>query len=99
MVSILKLLNFPVNSNCYIISTGEPKNCILVDPSQEEGHSLRNYLLERELIPEFIILTHEHFDHIISVEYLRKEFNCPVVSTEKCSESIRDSKKKSFPFL
>ena len=43
---------------------------------------------------KFIFLTHEHFDHILGVNFLRSTFpEIIVVSSEKTSERLPDSKK------
>jgi hydroxyacylglutathione hydrolase len=97
-IEITKLLNFPINSNCYIISKKNSENCIVVDPAQEQGYSLIEYLSTNNLSPSFIILTHEHFDHISSLEFLRTKYNCKVIASIICSESITNSKKNLSVF-
>jgi hydroxyacylglutathione hydrolase len=92
-IYIDRLLNFPVDSNCYIISRPEGRECMLVDPARERGSSLEEYLSARKLSPEYIILTHEHFDHISSVEHLRKKYGCKVIASAACSDRIVDPKK------
>jgi hydroxyacylglutathione hydrolase len=86
---IEKIENHPVNSNCYLIRKKGANNCIIVDPS------FKNYsLLEiRNIKLDYIILTHEHFDHIGSVQYLRRKYDCKVVSSVNCSANITNAKK------
>jgi len=96
---IVKLLNFPIDSNCYIIINKLSGNCIIVDPAQGDGESLDIYLVVEKLIPSYIIITHEHFDHISSVEYIRKKHKCKVVASTRCSESIMNSKKNLSVFF
>lgn len=88
-----RLLNHPVDSNCYIIRREQGSACVIVDPAQGTGTSLLQYLSEQNLRPDYIILTHEHFDHISSVECLRTAFSCKVVATAVCSERIPEPKK------
>jgi hydroxyacylglutathione hydrolase len=97
-IEVRKLLNFPVDSNCFIVSKNRESNCIIIDPAQGEGEALCEYLYVEGLIPNFIILTHEHFDHISSVEHLREKFRCKVVSSIKCSSNITNSKKNLSQF-
>jgi hydroxyacylglutathione hydrolase len=92
-VEIERLINYPVESNCYVITSNKDEKCIIVDPAQEEGKTLCEYLRIKGLKPDLILLTHEHFDHISSVETLREQFKCKVVSSAKCSENITNSKK------
>jgi hydroxyacylglutathione hydrolase len=92
-ILISKIQNFPIDSNCYIITNDIGKECILVDPALEKGASLYSNLLQKGLMLEYIILTHEHFDHISSVEYLRDNYECRVISSAICSEYITNPRK------
>jgi glyoxylase-like metal-dependent hydrolase (beta-lactamase superfamily II) len=90
---VIKLINFPISSNCYVIRKEGTKVCILVDPSQEGIDVLANYLLLENLRPGYILITHEHFDHLSSVESLRREYDCKLVATAACSDNITNPKK------
>ncbi len=90
---VTTLKNFPVDSNCYVISFKGSNNCIIVDPAQGNGDAFYSFLSERNLKPDYLILTHEHFDHISSVEHLRSKFNCRVVASVVCSSNITNPKK------
>jgi hydroxyacylglutathione hydrolase len=92
------LLNHPVDSNCYIIKKQDRDNCLIVDPARGEGVSLYRYLSQKALKPDYIILTHEHFDHISSVEYLRTAFACKVIASVVCSVNIGQPKKNLSVF-
>ncbi len=49
-------------SNCYILTA--ESHALIIDPNcYQEIHS---YLASHQLVPEYIILTHEHCDHIVS---------------------------------
>ncbi len=92
-LEITRLLNFPIDSNCFILSERNSGDCVVVDPAHNEGITLVEYLLEYKLRPSYIILTHEHFDHISSLEYLRTKYDCKVIASVRCSESITNSKR------
>jgi hydroxyacylglutathione hydrolase len=98
-IEITRLLNFPIDSNCFIISDKNSGSCIVVDPAHGEGSMLVEYLIQNNLEPTFVILTHEHFDHISSLEYLRTRYDCKVIASVKCSESISNSKKNLSLFF
>lgn len=76
-LTVLKIENYPVASNCYVLyDKSQGNTCILVDPGSENCDSLERTLEEHELLPEYIILTHEHFDHIWGCNYLTNKYKC-----------------------
>ncbi len=91
-VKLLTIVNRPVSSNCHIFYDEGSKHCIIVDPGSEEGEYIDGYLVERDLEPDYIVLTHEHFDHIWSCDYFVKKYNIPIVCSEKCAGAIVDSR-------
>jgi len=91
-LDIKRFINFPVSSNCFIVSAGG-NECIVVDPACGDGKSLLDHFSSQDLKPTYIVLTHEHFDHISSVECIRNSYPCKVVASAECSERICNSKK------
>lgn len=80
MIKIEKFVVNPLGENSLVISdeTGE---CVFVDPGfyyAEEHDEIRNYIAENKLNPVKITNTHCHFDHIMGVEFIRKEYNVPL---------------------
>ena len=69
-IHIAQIKNQPVDSNCYVVSHEGFQGCIVIDPGTKDGDELFKYLTGKNLRPEFIILTHEHFDHIWGVNKL-----------------------------
>lgn len=60
-------------TNCYLAMNKETKRMIIVDPAAEPEHILRR-IDELGGVPEVILLTHGHFDHIGAVEALREHY-------------------------
>lgn len=78
-----------VDSSMYLVP-GE-KTCLIVDPCvSEEAEALLRNLGIRDCL---ILLTHEHFDHISGVNWLRERLHCRVVCSEKCAERMVDPRK------
>ena len=92
------ILNKPVSSNCHILFQNINKNCIIIDPGTEDCIDLFDFIENRNLIPEFIFLTHEHFDHILGVKKLKETYNCKIVCSADCSEKIISKKKNMSVF-
>lgn len=95
-IEIIK--NKPVDSNCFVLFNNLSSNCIIVDPGTEGCRELLTFLEQKNLVPEYIILTHEHFDHVLGVNKLLELFGCKIVCSEKCLEYIGDKKKNLSVF-
>lgn len=88
---IHRFLNNNFNSNAYIISVGN--NCIVVDPGTSYTDELLNYTNTNKLSISYIILTHEHYDHCMGVNYLRnKNPNIKLVTSYYCNQNIQDDR-------
>lgn len=96
---ITQVLNDPIPSNCFVIYDLDiSQSCILVDPGSEECSTILHFLESNHLLPEYIILTHEHFDHIWSCNKIKKEFGTKIICSFICSEAIADAKKNQSLF-
>lgn len=65
--------------NTYVIYNDE-KQCWIVDPGMYETaelHLFFSYIEENELVPQAIINTHAHLDHIFGVAALVDKYNIP----------------------
>ncbi|MFD2446050.1 MBL fold metallo-hydrolase [Bacillus sp. CGMCC 1.16607] len=78
----------PLQTNCYIL-VEDDGTCLIVDPG-EEGSKLHQWLKEKKLSPQAILLTHAHFDHIGAVDYIRDAFQIPVYIHAKESKWLGD---------
>lgn len=88
---IKTIINSPVSSNCFVISDTTPtSHCIIIDPGTSSCEELKKYLVINKLYPEYVILTHEHFDHIAGVPILRKLYNFKLVASRECSKAIQN---------
>ena len=59
--------------NCYIVSQPGSSRCCIIDPGYEP-ETILDFLKEKGLTPEAILLTHGHFDHVGGVRTLAAEF-------------------------
>lgn len=94
MFSVQQFENSPIDSITYIISNPINNRAIIIDPGTENDVRVIDFLKEKKMKLEYIFLTHEHFDHILGVNYLRENFpNIKVVSSQKTSERLVNPKK------
>lgn len=82
---ILQIRSEKSDGNSYIVE--EDGFAVIIDPGQ--GRALPEEIRGRGLIPEYILLTHEHFDHVENLEEVRGEYGVPVIACELCSERIQ----------
>ncbi len=100
MLTVKKIINNPVNSNCFIVHNQRSDRCLIMDPGTKDNLDVHNYIINENLIPEYIILTHQHFDHIWGVnDLLEKYENLKLICSRSCSEMIVDSKKNCSLFF
>ncbi len=78
-----------VRTNCYLLYREGSEHCIVVDPG-EQADTILDYLNEKHLKPEAVLLTHGHFDHILGVRELAATKHCPVMICDKEGELLSD---------
>lgn len=98
MLKIERFRNFPIESNCNVIYTTESKKCLIIDPGSEDSFEIIRFLNAKDLYPDCIFLTHEHFDHIWGVRHLKQMFNVNVLCSKDCSTAIIHPKKNMSIF-
>lgn len=80
-MKIERFLLGPVGTNCYIVVNEETKSCFIVDPAACPPE-FTGYLKSKEYKVEAVFLTHGHFDHIMGLDGLLKEYPVPVYAYE-----------------
>lgn len=100
MLTLKQIENIPISSNCFVLyDKAVGNNCIVIDPGSEDNSSLYQYLEQEDLLPKYIFLTHEHFDHCWGVDDIREVYSdVKLVCSQICSEAIQDKKKNYSVF-
>ena len=84
-------------SNCYLVEDGG--EALVIDPSASAAAILRA-IREDGCTPVGILLTHGHFDHIMSVDTLRQaEPTLKVYIHEADASMLTDADKNAFAFF
>jgi len=74
-------------TNGYLVTTGG-KSWVFDAP---EG--ITDWLVEKGVRPEALILTHQHHDHVLDVGRIQSAFGCPVYALSEPSEELTLSKR------
>jgi len=83
-----------IESNMYILIEGT--HALIVDPniSQDALELLRSQNVQNILV----LLTHEHFDHISGINWLRSFFDTDVLCSDECAALLGDPDKNMAKF-
>ena len=80
-----------VGSKSYLVSSGQ--SGIIIDPGFLPVHDILAALKELCICLEWIILTHEHFDHCEGTDALRAATGAKLACSAECNVAIIDPKK------
>lgn len=95
----MKIYSFPEESfasNCYLLSCGA--ECAVVDPSVDVRmitDAVRNF----DLTIKYIILTHGHYDHMLSLEELRDKTVAELCIHKLDEINLHDSRRSLFAMV
>lgn len=76
-----------LGTNCYILY--KDYNALIIDPGGE-ADKVMTWLDAESLVPQAILLTHAHFDHIGAVDTLRSHYDIDVYLHKEESEWLED---------
>ncbi|MBP5294488.1 MAG: MBL fold metallo-hydrolase [Lachnospiraceae bacterium] len=79
-----------LQANCYLAWNPETRKGFLVDPG-DRADVLQEFIQKNDVIPEAILLTHGHFDHIGAARELKEAWKIPVFAGEKEAVVLQDS--------
>lgn len=74
-------------ANMYLIVDQQSGHAILIDPSDVAAAC--QWIENKALWLDYILLTHEHYDHILALNEIRKMFSAEVIASAACSAGIQ----------
>lgn len=85
----------PIDSRMYLLIAN--KQALVIDPCIHE-EALR--LLKGWNVTDMIILpTHEHYDHISGINWLRMHFKCNVIACEQCAKNMTNPRHNASAYF
>ena len=76
-MQIKRLIGGILESNGYILYQKGQKSCYIIDPGYSAGNFIE-FIKEKGLEPEAVLLTHGHHDHFGAADKLTDRIPCPV---------------------
>ena len=99
MITIVQIPNSPISSNSYLVYDIDSSSCIIIDPGTfDETNVLTIFLEDNGLNVKYVILTHEHFDHIAGVINLQKNFQFDLICSKYTAIGLTDPKRNLSAF-
>jgi glyoxylase-like metal-dependent hydrolase (beta-lactamase superfamily II) len=93
----VKVFTFnPFQENTYILYN-EQKQCIIIDAGNYfpyEDVQLKSFITSEGLIPQLLVNTHCHIDHVLGISFARSEWNIPL-TYHPIEEEILDRLEQS----
>ena len=93
-MKIIELYGRGYRSNTYFACT-DSGECAIFDPGADID-DIDALIKKHSLTPKVIVLTHGHFDHILSLDLLREKYSIPVAIHENDNEMLTDSQKNAY---
>ncbi len=91
MTEVICLTNPPYGSCTYVVLAKEEKQALIVDPGSRDLRGLEACLRQHAIQNiGFVVLTHEHFDHIAGVDLIRKQYKTKLLCTAACAQRVAD---------
>lgn len=100
-MQIYTLFSGYAGSNCYVLTSTDKngaKHAAVVDPS-DSAESINGFIYSQGADLDFIVLTHGHFDHITSLDSLRRITSAPAYIHRDDNEMLGNGIKNASSLL
>jgi glyoxylase-like metal-dependent hydrolase (beta-lactamase superfamily II) len=68
----------PFETNAYLVACPYTNRCAVIDPAPGCFEMIKRSIKEKGYLPQTILLTHSHWDHIADTEKFKQLYGCPV---------------------
>lgn len=99
MISVIRILNPPINSNTYLLTDALSMSSIIIDPGSLDANiKIERFVNANKLKIKFVLLTHEHFDHIAGVNDLSEKYHFTLLCSSLTAKALLDARKNLSAF-
>jgi len=85
-------------TNCYLVWDEHSRAAIIIDPA-DDGSFITEQILELQLTPTAIVLTHGHFDHVLGMLEVKLNFDVPILMHEADVFLLRQAQSSALHWL
>ncbi len=96
-MEIKKLIVGSLSTNCYLITDKNTKETIIIDPGDDADY-IERIINDNNLIPQKLILTHGHYDHMLAAFELKNTYGIPLLTSKKDEFLLKTSPKSARHF-
>lgn len=87
-MEIKRLVLGLVRTNCYIVYSEETKKAVIIDPAADSRRIMEE-ISGLGVVPEAVLLTHGHFDHMLAAESLKNGYQIPICVHKADAELVK----------
>lgn len=97
MLNVQRFVNELMDSNCYVVYDEETKRCLVFDPASEKSLQEIQFVGEKGLNLDYILLTHEHTDHTWGVNSILEHYPfAKVICSGLCKDALSREARMYF---
>lgn len=89
-MTIITIPSGPFATNAYLVTDPATKLTAIIDPAPESAAAIQKHIQDKALIPDKILLTHSHWDHIADVAVLKDKYQVPVFIHGEDAENLKN---------
>jgi len=78
----------PFATNAYIVACPITRKAAIIDPAPGSFPALSSFIEKNQLIPDKILLTHTHWDHIGDASLIKEKYTIPIYVHELDKENL-----------
>jgi glyoxylase-like metal-dependent hydrolase (beta-lactamase superfamily II) len=98
VIKVKKIISGDLEVNCYIVYDSNNLHSVIIDPGQD-GQKVISEIERSGFIPEMLINTHGHYDHMLSDDQIRLKFRIPLAVSKEDSFMLSDANKNFSNFF
>jgi glyoxylase-like metal-dependent hydrolase (beta-lactamase superfamily II) len=89
----------PAATNCILLGCPETRHAAIIDVPLDCTKPVTQAIEKHSLIPQMILLTHSHWDHLADLAKLKKTLNVPVYVHAEDAGNVEEPGSDGLPLL